>query len=161
MKNSKKRVIPEGCAQDWVNVYDDEWMDELGILYRKPGFVKDPSVWTKTPKEKEALKKARRIKHKFASLSVGVPRPMPFYDKLIIQFTNDRHLKKVYAKNYGKVPSKTTISIKCGQSDIPNVIGKYVGSMKDKLGNDIPFSLVAKYKWNGTWYTPDQLPYMW
>ena len=38
----------------------NEDRDAAGILWNKPAFERDPSIWTKTKKEKEAIKKAKR-----------------------------------------------------------------------------------------------------
>ena len=54
----KKKIINKSSSP--VDVYNDYEMVSLGI--RKPVFTpRDPSVWTKTLKEKKALKKDQSI----------------------------------------------------------------------------------------------------
>lgn len=38
----------------------NEDRDKVGILWNKPAFVRDPTIWTKSPAEKKAIKKAKR-----------------------------------------------------------------------------------------------------
>ena len=83
--------------------------------------------------DKKLLRK-ERVKHKKDIMSrwAGPIKHIPFYGKLIVYTTS---------KN------KTTFSHKCGQSDIPRILG-----IHDK--NDE----VLKYTWNGKTYNKTTLP---
>ena len=130
---------------DWVNVHDDALMISLGL--RLPKRVpRDPSVWTKTPKEKAVLKKYKdQDTTTFVCKGVAKFKPIPVYDKCILQLKkSDKYT--VFDNTLGRRVPQTVISIQCSQSDIPNLIAKY----KDVL---------VKYHWNGRDYLPNQIPY--
>lgn len=114
---------------EWIDIHDDALCISLGIHPRN-AIPRDPSVWTKSYKEKKELRKLRR-KHKHDKLFGGVAEsaPIPVYDKLII-----------YCKG------KPTRSIKCAQSDIPLILVKYAENL-------------VKYYWNGRTYKPGTLPF--
>lgn len=124
---------------EWVDVHNDALMVSLGI--RQPDLSpKDPECWTKTSKEKKILKRLRkRHKHSITTSSIIPSRFIPVYSKLIIQlYKNDQF-------------NKTTYSTMCWQSDIANILSRYM-SIKNK-------SLVSKYYWNGKWYKSNELPF--
>ena len=58
MARTKKRN-PNDHVEGWVNVHDDEAMRRAGIWRPYDVTPRDPSVWTKTKKEKAALKRAK------------------------------------------------------------------------------------------------------
>lgn len=122
----------------WVDVHNDELMVMLGI--RCPNLQpRDPSVWTKTPREKKELKKMR-LRHKHIKLTGGVCpiKSIPVMSKLIVQII-------------GKNVPKTTFSYECLQSDIPRILCQHV--------NEKGESIVRYYKWNGKEYSPKTLPF--
>lgn len=139
-----KREIKKQKSQNdsEVNVHDDALMVSLGM--RQPLLTpRDKSVWTKTPNERRILKNV-----KYSSRGGGhfhtIPfKSIPVKSKLIIQLQNN------------KVYPKSTYSIECLQSDIPNIISKYVVTNK-KSG--VSKNIVVKYSWNGKSYKPNQIP---
>lgn len=123
----------------WIDIHNDDIMRANGLWRPYDVIPRDPSVWTKTKEERKRLKKLRgtwkgldlhfhNIPHKF----IQVP------GKLIIQ------LKK------NKIYPKTTYSIKCWQSDIPEILIKYSGNKG---------TYISYYKWNGKTYCPTELPF--
>lgn len=52
-----------------IDINSVEEKREAGILWYNPPFERDPSVWTKTPKEKAAWKKARPLMRAYKFLS--------------------------------------------------------------------------------------------
>lgn len=105
-----------------VNVNNDLEMVSLGIRNKKLT-PRDPSVWTKTDKEREAWKKQRRFPA--PSSRWGSEKRYPkFNGRLILHV---------------KYSDKTTYSHSCYEEDIPYIIGKY------KSGK----CSVTKVWWNG------------
>lgn len=103
------------------------------------GYVaRDPEVWSKTEKEKKQLRKMKaQLDHDISGKSLRPYREIPVYDNMII------YLKKaidICGKKY------TTLSVHCGQGDIPMVLHRHAGE-------------IVKYKWVGKVYTPDKLPF--
>lgn len=89
---------------------------------------KDPNVWTKTPKEKKALRKLR--KQKFHSFSGHVPesKSIPVFSKLYIY-----------------IKGSNTVEIReCWWNDIQRVLSI--------------FDNVVKYKWLNKYYSPEETP---
>lgn len=122
----------------WVDVHNDSLMVSLGI--RLPNVEpRDMSVWTKTAKEKKEVRKMRN-KHKNDYITGGIkePKSIPVVAKLIVQI-------------YGKIGNKTTFSYTCTQSNIPNILSKFV--------DDSGKSIIRYYKWNGKTYKPGTLPF--
>ncbi len=115
---------------EYLDLKNEELCIYLGIHPRN-ATPRDPSVWTKTPKEKQELKKLR-LRHKHDKMFGSIPEEatIPVYDKLIL------YIKK-----------GPTYSIKCGQSDIKHILNKY------GLNN------ILKYSWNGKTYKPGVLPF--
>ena len=126
-----------------INIHSYSERREAGLLWYNGTFMRDPSVWTKTPKEKKAIKRAKRWNvPDFASSWSFKKHPIPCYGKLIIQFD----------KIADKATSHTTRTFQCGQSDLPEIIGNY---SKDGWK-------VRWYKWNGKQYAADEFPeYYW
>lgn len=55
---TKKRNFDDK-PKGWINVHDDDEMRKNGLWRPYNVTPRDPNVWTKTPKEKEALKRAK------------------------------------------------------------------------------------------------------
>lgn len=140
-------------ATNFVNINDKDLMISLGI-HPKNAEPRDPSVWTKTIKEKNDVKRMR-LRHKKERLtgSNGYDRYIPFHSKLIVHIKAD----PLYALKTNKDGSpdrstiKTTHSFMCGQSDIPFILAKFI----DNKGKN----LVIRYQWNEKTYKPDVLPF--
>lgn len=144
MKKRKKKELPP------VNCKDEAEMIALG--YRNPLKPRDKTVWTKTKTEKNMLKRAKRIfrGYQFSSSWSFTKPAIPCYGKLIVQIYKD---KKFMNKN-NIHPSHSTFSFDCGQSDIPFILSKFLVPSKDGSR-----SIVRWYKWNGTQYGPEELPF--
>lgn len=127
MKRVKKE--PDGR----VNVHDDALMVKLGM--QPPTLEpKDPSVWTKTPEERKALRVLRR-KHKGKMHFHTIPiKPIPVRAKLIIQLKNN------------KVFDKSTYSTECYMHQVGEILSKYS-------------NFIIKYSYNGTTYKPYERPF--
>lgn len=150
MKKIQKKEHDSG----WVDVHNDAQMVSLGIRC-KLAEPRDPSVWTKTKSEKKSAKWARRqLKHAFDHASWPAPfRPIEIPGKLIIRIKKTSKFSKVMSN--GVKFYKTTFSHECKQSDIPEILSKYMIRGKNK--QDI--TLVQWYKWNGKTYSADELPF--
>lgn len=146
----KKKIINKSSSP--VDVYNDYEMVSLGI--RKPVFTpRDPLVWTKTPKEKKALKKLRNKKYPFARGFPKDSKAIPVKSKLIITIKKNNKFK--FIDDNKNIQYKTTFSYVCYQSEIPKILSFFTAYNKD-FGME---SLVIKYYWNGKEYSPDVLPY--
>jgi len=137
-KQNKNTSLNDG----WVDVHDEALMIELGI-HPPMAQPRDPSVWTKTNKEKKELARVKRLfKGKMHCGIVPVKRST-CKAKLIVQLKKNK-----------KFPY-TTYSIICYQHEIPGILSKYselnkqTGCMK---------SLVSKYNYNGRNYQSNELP---
>lgn len=130
-------------SDGWVNIHDAELMIKLGI---HPCYLssKDPSVWTKTSKEKEALR-VLRSRHK-GKIHIGtIPnRSIPVRAKLIIQLKKNK-----------KFPN-TTYSTICNMNQIGDILSHYY-DVNPKT--NIITNLVVKYTYNGKTYSPDERPF--
>lgn len=60
-KDRTKKRNPGDKPEGWVDVHNDDDMRKNGLWRPYDVTPRDPSVWTKTPKEKAALKKAKSI----------------------------------------------------------------------------------------------------
>lgn len=131
-KNIKEREI------EWVDVHDDALMVKLGI--RNPDLQpRDPSVWTKTPKEKKILKKLRNT-HKRNTL--GAKRSNNNHGVLLVYIKPDiKNALKVFNGIPNKGTIKTTFSFVCNRYNINDILE----NMKKKYS-------VVKYRWNGNDY---------
>jgi hypothetical protein len=140
-------------ATNFVNINDKDFMISLGI-HPKNAEPRDPSVWTKTAKEKTDVKKMR-LRHKKERLtgSNGYIDYIPFRDKLIVHIQADPKyaLKTNKDGSPDRSTIKTTHSIICGQSDIPFILSKFVNNKGENI--------VIKYQWNEKTYKPDTLPF--
>lgn len=121
---------------DWVDVNDDALMVKLGIRYPNAA-PRDPSVWTKSPKEKALLKKLRN--HKSGLLAKGGSfekyEPLFKYTLCVTIAKNDKFMQ--FDKKLKRRVFKTTFSHKCYKKEIPFILNRYV----DEEGK----SLVKKY----------------
>lgn len=123
---------------EWTDVHDSALKISLGI--EPPDMSpKDPTVWTKTPKEKKLLKKYRKRHKKDILVSGCAPiRHTPIYGTLIVYIL-------------GKKLPKTTFSYYCNLAEIREVLNKFRG----KSGQ----STVRYYIWLGKRYDVTQTPY--
>lgn len=119
------------CIAEHIN--DDAWMVAEGLRppTRQP---RDPSVWSKTPAEREQVRKLKHLEYRITRGSVGGKRYIPVYLKLVVQV---RGLEK------------TTFSLKCWQNDIPDVLSRF----RSRGGE------IIKYQWNGRTYQPNEVPF--
>lgn len=129
MPRKKKNQQPVSQPVQMANVY----------VERVESYVsRDPSVWTKTLKEKKILKTQRRIhKHSLKSKSSTPWKEIPVYGKIIL-YLKPGPLDK---ENF-----KSTVSFECGQADVPEIVNK----RKNQL---------IKYFWNGRTYFPGEFPF--
>ena len=128
----------------WINVHDDAVMREMGFT-RFERIPRDESVWTKTPRERQLLKKLR---HTLKGLDLhfhSVPSKRgTVRAKLIVQLkSND-------------VFSKSTYSQECLNTHISDVLEKF--KVIDPV-TGWSESVVTKYSYNGRTYAPNELPY--
>lgn len=113
-----------------VDVNNDAEMVALGI--RNPHIKpRDPSVWTKTEKERKAWKKQRRF-----------PAPNSRWMPPVITSQFKGRLT-VNVKGLGK----TTYSHNCPETDIPYLLGKYKSE----------HSSIIRAFWNGKEIDPERL----
>lgn len=127
----------------WVNVHDEALMIELGIHPPKAA-PRDPSVWTKTPKEKRLLATMRRIHKGEMHFNMAPVKSIPVRAKLIIQLKKNRRFPH------------TTYSTTCWQHQIDNILSRYYEKNR-KTG--CMESVVSKYVYNGRTYKPDERPF--
>ena len=148
-KKKQKKIIP-------VDLNNLEEMIELG--YRNPLVPRDQSVWTKTASEKKALKRAKKIfkGYQFISEWGYKKHPIPYCDKLIIELVKCPK----FLKRKGYSPNHLTFTYECGQSDISEILAKFAideyNEKREIIGTK---SLVRRYKWNGRYYEPTELPF--
>lgn len=137
-----------------VDVNNDAEMVALGIRPRNLE-PRDPSVWVKSYQDKKNAKLVKHyLKHAFDYVNWPAPkRPIPVPGTLIITIRKNKDFSD--KQSNGKLFYKTTFSHRCIQSDIPELLSKYVS--KTKNGNET--SLVIKYKWNGKEYKYGELPF--
>lgn len=123
MKKEEKKVGP-------VDVNNDAQMVALGI---RPSHVKprDPSVWTKTEKERKAWRKQRHFPAPDTRWAAPV-RPSRFIGRLIV------HVKGL---------DKTTYRHDCPETDLAYLLGKYKNE----------HCTIVKAFWNGKQIDPERL----
>lgn len=151
-KESIKRISGEERKTQhddrWIDVHDDDVMRAMGFLRPFNQSPRDKSVWTKTTREREALKKAKsaykRHSHFDGHCGTAPRKTGLLRAKLIIQ------LKK------NKEYPKTTYSYICLNTAIDDILDKF------KVLNASGFreTLVSKYKFNGKEYRPDERPWI-
>ena len=135
-----------------VDVHNDAEMVALGL--RNPIYPgRDQSVWSKTDKEKDFLKKMKHSCTSDLDRGWGAPiKSIPIPGKLIVRIKPSDNFT-VVAKD-GRVMKKTTYSHKCIQSDIPRILSKYAES-----DGKVSYSIVINYSWNGKTYNPKEIPF--
>lgn len=119
----------ETKKEEKVNVNNDAEMVSLGIR-PKPLRPRDPSVWSKTEKEREAWKKCRR----FPAPNYGWAPPTKaskFTGQLIV------HVKGM---------DKTTYKHNCSEADLSYILGKYKNE----------HCSIVKVFWNGKEINPER-----
>lgn len=123
MKKEEKKVEP-------VDVNNDAQMVALGI---RPPHVKprNPSVWTKTEKERKAWRKQRHFPAPDTSWAAPI-RPSRFIGRLIV------HVKG---------SDKTTYRHDCPETDLAYLLGKYKNE----------HCTIVKAFWNGKQIDPERL----
>lgn len=141
LKIMQKEIKKSKKKETRVNIYNEKEMKSLGLRSDNVS-PRDPNVWTKSKKEKNAIKKAKRIyknNHPYENWHIGnCPEPyLPYKCKLIV------YLRK------NKVFDKSTYSYEC----TPNDIKSYLNKFEDKKG-----SCVRKYKYNGKDYNVEEVP---
>lgn len=123
-----------------VNVYNVAEMMSLGL--RGEEFRRNPSVWTKSNKEKKAYKKADAIyRNRYPNENWHNPSHhepyLPYVCKLIIYLSKNKKF------------DKSVYSIMCN----PNRISDYLDRYQDEKK-----SYVLKYSYNGKMYQPNERP---
>jgi hypothetical protein len=146
------KVVRADDEDRWIDIHDHDLMVSLGM--QQPFYEgRDPSVWSKTPDEKEKL---RVLKDRCTTI---LPRPwphveprVPFYGKLIVRIRPSNKFK--FLDKHKNEQKKTYFSHKnvC-ISDIPNILAQYY-VWKDKARQ----TLVISYIWNGKTYSYNELP---
>ena len=128
----------------WIDVHDDAVMREMGFS-RFERIPRDESVWTKTPRERQLLKKIRNTYKDLDPHFHSVPpKRGTVRAKLIIQLKSNN------------VFSKSTYSFECLNTHISNVLEKF--KVIDPVTRWLE-SVVVKYSYNGKTYAPNELPY--
>lgn len=125
-----KREVKKKEEDKKVDVHNDSEMVSLGI--RCPLMTpRDPSVWTKTEKERKAWKRQRRFPAPTSRWAPPV-KPSRFTGRLIV------HVRGL---------DKTTYCHNCPEIDIPYLLSKY--KSED--------SSIIKVFWNGKEIDPERL----
>lgn len=130
----------------WIDVHNDDVMREMGFFRPFNQVSRDESVWTKTPYERRIFRSVKHTYNENKNMHFhSIPAKfIKVHGKLIIQLRKNKSFPK------------TTYSTECWQSDIQDVLSKYVIT-NHKL--KITESVVAKYTWNGKTYYPGELPF--
>lgn len=133
MKQSKKK-------EERINVHNDDEVRAAGIFRPFDVTPRDPSVWTKTKKERQQLKRMKHLKlpngHFF-----DTPSKHPVVTaKLIIQL-----------KKNNKFP-QTTYSFMCTDTSVAGYLRQFITT--SKKGNTL--NLISWYKYNGRQYGPNE-----
>lgn len=123
-----------------INVHDDEQVRKAGLFRPFDVIPRDPSVWTKTDKERKALRKMKHIKLYNGHFIVDPIKHPVVTAKLIVQ------LKKNNKFN------KTTYSFICTDTSVANILRKFITTSKS--GKSINW--IAKYSYNGISYAPNE-----
>ena len=121
-----------------IDVHNDNAMRAAGLWRPYDVTPRDPSVWTKTKKEKEKLKRMKYIK--FNGHFLDEPRKHPVVTaKLIIYLTKNKKFKN------------TTYSFICTDTKVPGILQRFMIDGKYRAKN-----LVSKYVFNGRTYAPNE-----
>lgn len=147
MKKESSKSPSKAVQQEedrWIDIHNDDIVRDMGLLRPFPQSPRDKSVWTKTPYERQLLK---RIRHSFKGdlhFHTSPRKSMRFRCRLIINLQKNKYF------------SKTTYSTECWQHEIPDILSKYC-IVNNKTGNRT--NVVRKYSWNGKTYSPKDLPF--
>ncbi len=121
---------------EWIDVTDDALMVSLGLRYPNAE-GRDPSVWTKSEKEKAILKKVRNSFSGTLCKGGGKQKYEPLLKgKLRFTIKKDDRFTTFDSKLKRRV-HKTTFSVSCYKKDIPFILNRYV--------NEDGKSLITKY----------------
>ena len=125
---------------EWVDVHNEALMVALGI--RNPDLEpRDPSVWTKTSKEKSLLKRLRNSKGGILVRGSSFVKYEPLFKyKLIITIKKDDRFM-TYDKTLKRKVHKTVFSHTCYPKEVPFILNKYY--------NEEGKSIVKKYSYAG------------
>ena len=145
---------PKADDEDrWIDVHDHDLMVYLGM--QQPYYEgRDPSIWTKTPKEKALLKQMKaRCTTILPSRWPAPDKVIPIASKLIIRVRPSNKYRFIDKKH--NIQKKTYFSKdNVLLTDIPRILAQYYVWKKD-LGRQ---SLVISYIWNGKKYNYGELP---
>lgn len=133
MKQTKKK-------EERIDVHDDNAVRAAGIFRPFDVTPRDPSVWTKTKKERQALKRMKHIKLVNGHFWNNPPKHPVVTAKLIIQLKKNNKF------------DKTTYSFMCTDTSVPNYLRKFITI--SKKGNVV--NLISWYKYNGRQYGPEE-----
>lgn len=125
--------------QDIVN--DPYAMFNEHIWLTLPATPRDPSVWTKTPKEKAILKRMRKYRFNLGNWGGPVAKG-PVKYRLTIHLASTKPYS-VKTRKGVKVVCQTTVSTMCYPEDVADIVAIY------RRNND-----VRKYHYNGKTYEP-------
>lgn len=143
MKNNKKNNLTD--EDRWIDVTDDEVMAAHGLFRPRKAAPRDPSVWTKTPKERRMLKSMRKVHKERMHFNSSLKYIDKIRGKLTINLRKNRKF------------GKTTYSHECYLYEIPSILTRYSVVSKDGT----LFSVIKKYYWNGKTYNTNNLPIGW
>lgn len=131
-----------------IDIHNDDEMRANGLWRPFNATPRDPSVWTKTKKEKEAVKSMRaQWKNRGHFPYLGKKRTN-IRAKLVVYLSKDKNKYKGF--------DKSTISTECYLHNIDNVLSKYIVWNKRFR---CPENLVLKYSFNGRTYSPNERPF--
>lgn len=133
MKQTKKK-------EEKVNVHNDDEVRAAGIFRPFDVTPRDPSVWTKTKKERQQLKKMKHIKFPNGHFFHNPPKHPVVTAKLVI-----------YLKKNNKF-DKTVYSFMCTDTSVPAHLRNFITTSKN--GNSVNW--IAKYSYNGRYYAPNE-----
>lgn len=150
MKQESNKSPKKGSQEEAkIDIHNDDEMRENGLWRPYDQTPRDPSVWTKTKKEKEDLKnmKSRWKKEDMHFHSIPV-KQTNIKAKLIVYLGKEANKVKKF--------DRTTYSSQCYLHNIENVLSKYkVWNNKMKRFDN----LVVKYSYNGKTYEPHERPF--
>lgn len=131
-----------------IDIHNDDEMRANGLWRPFDATPRDPNVWTKTKKEKEAVKIMRnKWKNRGHFPYIGT-KPVYIKAKLIIYLSKEKNKYKGF--------DKSVISTECYLHNVGNVLSKYVVWNKKLKCSE---NLVLKYSFNGRTYTPNERPF--
>lgn len=133
MKQTKKK-------EERINVHNDDEVRAAGIWRPYNVTPRDPSVWTKTKKERQQLKKMKHIKFVNGHFFCNPPKHSVLTAKLVI-----------YLKKNNKFP-QTVYSYMCPDTSVSNYLRNFITT--SKKGKAINW--ISKYSYNGRYYAADE-----